>query len=77
MEVLEECSGWMSNYEVLQHLKTQKSERDAISKRIGRPVQTAENIQTVEFEVGFPPVTDKIDYRVFGSRRKMFFSKTG
>lgn len=53
MEVVEACSAWLSDYEVLEHLRAQKIERDRISARIGRPVRSAENILTVEFEVFF------------------------
>lgn len=51
MDLVERCSGWLSDYEVLEHLKNQQAERDRVSTLIGRPVKTAGNILTVEFEV--------------------------
>lgn len=51
MEIVEEQSAWLSNYEVYIHLKEQKADRDRIASNIGRPVRTAENVQTIEFEV--------------------------
>lgn len=50
MEIIEAHSAWLSNFEVLKHLRLQKDERDQISVNIGRPVRTAENVQTLEFE---------------------------
>lgn len=51
MEVVEQQAAWLSDYEVLEHLREQKSQRDLVSKNLGRPVQAAENVQTLEFEV--------------------------
>lgn len=49
MEVIDTQAAWLSNYEVFEHLKTQKAQR--ASSRQGRPIQAAENVQTIEFEV--------------------------
>jgi hypothetical protein len=51
MEVLEKSSAWLSNFEVLEHLREQRRLRDRIAENIGRPVRAAENVQTIEFEV--------------------------
>lgn len=50
MEIEDYNAGWLSDFEVWQHLQEQRDKRDKIANRIGRPVRMAENMQTVEFE---------------------------
>ena len=67
MEVLEKSSAWLSNFEVLRHLREQKWLRDKIAESIGRPVRAAENVQTVEFEVFKERLISKVlDVGIFG-----------
>lgn len=56
MDVVDAQAAWLSNFEVLEHLKAQKALREASKK--GRPLQAAENVQTVEFEV--PPFPEPL-----------------
>lgn len=51
MKILEASSGWLSNYEVYDHLREQKEQRDRVSANLGQQVKSAENVLTVEFEV--------------------------
>ena len=48
MEVV--SSAWLCDYEVYQHLKENREQRDKIAANIGRPVHSAENLLTIEFE---------------------------
>lgn len=50
MEILDASVAWLSDYEVREHLREQKAMRDRIAETIGRPVRSAENVLTIEFE---------------------------
>lgn len=46
MEVLEGQAAWLSDFEVLQHLRERREKRE----EAGRSIPAAENVQTIEFE---------------------------
>lgn len=50
MEVENVSSAWLCDYEVYQHLKENREQRNKIASKIGRPVHSAENLLTMEFE---------------------------
>ncbi len=46
MEVLEGQAAWLSDFEVLQHLRERRERRE----EAGRSMPATENVQTIEFE---------------------------
>jgi hypothetical protein len=55
MQILNPSAAWLSNYEVLDHLRTRKENRDALAASLKaiqkHPPITPESVLTIEFEV--------------------------
>lgn len=51
MQIIEECSAFLSDFEVRQHLLKQKQHREAAGPKASR--NYTENVLTVEYEVSF------------------------
>lgn len=51
MQVVEAQAAFLSNYEVVKHLQQQREKREKLAASLNHPPRTAENVQTIEFEV--------------------------